>query len=121
MANHDPKPPPEEHRWKPGQSGNPAGTTKARRDVAALNKLIEELGAEPGIAKTWLTEAIGDRKNGRDPNFQFFRLLVEYRNGKPAEAPQESQADDGTKTLREFLADPDPPKKRKARKADPAG
>lgn len=40
MANPNPLPPPEEHRWKPGQSGNPKGKPKGAKH---LSTWIQEL------------------------------------------------------------------------------
>ncbi len=47
MANRDPNP---RHRWKPGQSGNPAGRPKRRTLVALLREQLEEPGFEGSTA-----------------------------------------------------------------------
>lgn len=36
------KPPPEEHRWKPGQSGNPGGRARGRTIAAELREVLAE-------------------------------------------------------------------------------
>ncbi len=133
MANPNPK---TEHleatRWKPGQTGNPGGRPKGSgRDIQALDKLIAELDAEPGIAKTWLKEALGQaetvvethhpdgtitRKVTRkaiQPNFAFFRMLIEYRNGKVKDETALT-INDGTQELRDFLAEDEPEAKPEA-------
>lgn len=35
-------PPPEEHRWKPGQSGNPKGRPKGRSITAVLRDMLDD-------------------------------------------------------------------------------
>jgi predicted transcriptional regulator len=40
------KPPPVEHRWKKGQSGNPGGMKKGNSISAELNRLLEKKGAK---------------------------------------------------------------------------
>lgn len=40
MANPNPTPPPEETRWKPGESGNPAGMPKGTVHIKTIAKRI---------------------------------------------------------------------------------
>jgi hypothetical protein len=61
---------------------------------------------------------VGD-KAALEGDFKFWKEIFDRVDGKPRETPEETQADDGTQTLRDFLADPDPPKKGKKRKAGP--
>lgn len=51
MANPNPVPPPEETRWKPGQSGNPDGKPKGSKH---LSTLIREIGENVDWSKTTL-------------------------------------------------------------------
>lgn len=51
MANPNPTPPPEEYRFKPGQSGNPKGAPKGTRH---LSSIIQELENELDWSKTTL-------------------------------------------------------------------
>lgn len=67
--------------WPPGVSGNPKGRPK-RPDLDALNRLIDDLDAEGGIARLWLAKALGNAKV--KPDFAYFKLLIEHRNGLPA-------------------------------------
>ena len=74
-----PSPPPPEHtRWKPGQSGNPKGYSRGRRQIDDLIRLIEETdGAERAISKAWLKQILSgslphlkeylDRRDGKIP------------------------------------------------------
>ncbi len=106
-----------ETQFKKGVSANPGGRPKGSgRDIQALDKLIAELQAEPGIAKTWLKEALGQsetvvetvhldgtitRKITRKavpPNFAFFKMLVEYRNGKVKGDPDDDPNEDDPAT-----------------------
>jgi hypothetical protein len=60
--------------WKPGQSGNPKGSSKAQRISGELWRLIDERNALEAIATVWLTSALkGD--------FPFFRELLERLDG----------------------------------------
>lgn len=79
-----PTPPPPEHtRWKPGQSGNPQGYSRGRRQIDDLIQLIEETkGAERAISRAWLKQILG----GSLPHLKEY---LERRDGKvptPAEA-----------------------------------
>ena len=69
-------------QFKPGQSGNPTGHSRARRITSALLDLIAEKNAEKGLATVWLSEALkGD--------YKFFRELLDRTEGPIAEhAPQ---------------------------------
>lgn len=109
-----PKDPPKEHQFKPGQSGNPTGYSRGRRMTDALIRVLDEKDLPEKIAKRLSLLAL-------EGDIRAITLVFDRVDGKPREAPEETQADDGTKTLRDFLADPDPPKKGKKRKADPAG
>jgi hypothetical protein len=78
------------HKWKPGQSGNPAGYSRGRRVTDALIALIEDKGAEKPLASVWLRKALeGDPK--------FFAMLLDRVEGKPIEKPPEES--DGTLTV----------------------
>ena len=48
--------PPEEHRWKPGQSGNPAGKPKGSRH---LSTIVQNLLDDPTFAEKFLAEKPG--------------------------------------------------------------
>jgi hypothetical protein len=79
-----PTPPPPEHtRWKPGQSGNPQGYSRGRRQIDDLIQLIEETkGAERAISRAWLKQILG----GSLPHLKEY---LERRDGKvptPVEA-----------------------------------
>ena len=41
MSNPDPLPPPAEHQWKPGESGNPKGAPKGPTLTTLLRKVLE--------------------------------------------------------------------------------
>lgn len=51
MANPNPTPPPEEHRFKPGESGNPKGKPKG---TIHLSTIIQELADDMDWSKTTL-------------------------------------------------------------------
>lgn len=53
MSNPNPLPPPEEYRFKPGQSGNPKGKPKG---VRHLKTIIQEIGHNIDWAKTTLKD-----------------------------------------------------------------
>jgi hypothetical protein len=88
-------PPPEHSRWKPGQSGNPAGSSQRQRITGRLLKIIEEKGLDDTLAVTWLGAALGDEKllKGRKPNFAFFKELLDRVEGKAPDGGP-FQADD---------------------------
>jgi hypothetical protein len=94
----------EPHKWKPGQSGNPAGYSRKRRQIDDLLALIDETNsAERAISKAWLRELLKgniahlreylDRRDGPVPKTpdetgQPVRVIVEYRrsDNRPAGA-----------------------------------
>jgi hypothetical protein len=62
--------PPIEHRWKPGQSGNPNGYSRGRRITDELVKMIAANSADVALARVWFRKALEG-----DPTF--FRLLID--------------------------------------------
>lgn len=104
-----------ETQFKPGQSGNPTGTSKRRRVFAALEKLLDETVPEGAdlIAKTIFAKAVGlrrllkdDREDGgyREPDLRYLELIIERLEGRAAEAPAtEGGADAALVELREAL------------------
>jgi len=84
MANPNPVPPPKEYRWKPGQSGNPAGYSRGRRLADALREAIDRDNLEESLIQTWLGKALGrpDMLGGREPDWPWFKELVDRLDGK---------------------------------------
>lgn len=84
MANQGGTPENLKPPWKAGESGNPAGYSASRRVTSALVKMIEKHKGDDLLAQTWFAAAIGDPKllNGRKPNFQFFKELLDRIEGK---------------------------------------
>jgi hypothetical protein len=64
-------------QWKPGQSGNPSGSTKRRRLAAAMYAMIEEKGLDKNFAMTAIAMALGETEllKGRNPDLQWMRFL----------------------------------------------
>lgn len=88
MSNPNPSP---STRWKPGQSGNPAGSSKKARVTDALIRMLDRLeGADEDLARTWFAMATGrkellrDKQTGemRKPDFPWFATLLERIEGK---------------------------------------
>jgi hypothetical protein len=75
--------------FKKGQSGNPAGYSRGRRQVDALMQLIEEENAQPDILRVWL-QAIRER------DFRYFKEFLDRIDGKVADLIPDD--DDGTTT-----------------------
>lgn len=66
------------HQFKPGQSGNPNGYSRGRRQIDDLLELIQETaGAERAISKAWLKRLL----NGE---FQHLKEYLDRRDGKLA-------------------------------------
>lgn len=61
--------------WKPGESGNPVGHSKGRRQTADLLALIEETGATRAISKVWLRAILAG-------DFTFLREYLDRSEGK---------------------------------------
>lgn len=65
-------------QFKKGQSGNPNGYSRGRRQIDDLLELIQETaGAERAISKAWLKKLL----NGE---FQHLKEYLERRDGKMA-------------------------------------
>jgi hypothetical protein len=80
------------HRWKPGQPGNPNGSSERQRVTTKLRKLIDEKELDGLLATTWLAAAVGDDAllKGRKPSYVFFRELLDRLEGK---LPEKIQAE----------------------------
>ena len=93
-----PTPPPPEHaRWKPGQSGNPAGSNRKQRLTGAVHRLLDKRGQEARFVKVGLEAALGG-------DFRFWSYLFDRVDGKMSAG---EGADDGGKLgeiLDEILA-----------------
>lgn len=63
------------YHWKPGQSGNPKGHSKARRVTDALLKQLDDPEIQKRLAEIWVQQAASG-------NFQFFRELLDRTEGK---------------------------------------
>ena len=70
------------YQWKPGQSGNQGN--KGPRVTTVVKQLIKEYKLEKKFAITWVAMALGDKSllDGRDPNFAWFKELIERLEGK---------------------------------------
>jgi hypothetical protein len=112
--------PPEHTRWKKGQSGNPSGYSRRRRLSDAVARAIEAQGLDSPIAQTLLAMALGDKDKleGRTPEFQWFKLLVEMVDGetgtpdeqrpRPHSIEDEPGDDTGQSSAVGSAEDPDP-------------
>lgn len=76
QANNRPDPP-EEHRFKPGQSGNPKGRPKGTSITARLRKVVEEDDAGK-VADALVKSAIDAAKTG---DFRFWKEIVDRLDG----------------------------------------
>src|SRR4051794_41494856 len=92
------KDPPKERKWRPGQSGNPAGSSKKQRMVKEI--LASAEGSE--VARAMAIVALKAALSG-DPDF--WKAVCDRVDGKPrkaARATREAPAG-GAPTLRESL------------------
>ena len=64
--------------FKPGQSGNPGGYSKGRRQIDDLLDLIDEKGATRAISAAWLKKILAG-----DP--RHLKEFLDRRDGRPAE------------------------------------
>jgi hypothetical protein len=117
--------PSNKYRWKPGQSGNPAGSSKGRRITSAVVDLIESQGLSKDLGLTVVLMALGDTAKlaakGRAPDLGWFRLLCTLLGEDQPVIAADNVGDD-IQALRDFLKprrkpktddDPDKPAKRK--------
>jgi len=88
--------PSRKHQFRPGLSGNPAGSSKARRITEALLALIEEKGADKILADVWLTHALkGDHR--------FFSTLLDRIEGPAGPPIEQTAAMEDVQSLRDHL------------------
>lgn len=94
MANPNPSP---STRFKPGQSGNPAGSSKNRRLTSALLRQIEERGLDDQFINAGLTAAMSG-------DFRFWSYIYDRIDGRMGDSDKET-ADD----IDDLLRDDDAP------------
>src|SRR5262245_35915054 len=84
MANPNPTPRPENLvPWRPGQSGNPAGSSRGRRTRDLLRRLIAEHGLEEDVALVLIAMALGrpeliDGRGSGKPDLGWWRELMRH-------------------------------------------
>ena len=109
-------------RWREGQTGNPAGSSKGRRISAELNRLIDEKKAIPLLAEVWLSKAL-------EGKFPWFEMLLDRIDGPPLGdmernelAREKYEGRRGTKDLTELVqeAEERASKRRAERETDQA-
>ena len=69
---------PNEHNltpWKPGQSGNPAGYSRGRREVDKLLDVIDERNADRQVQIIWLKRIL-------EGDFRYFKEYIDRKDGK---------------------------------------
>jgi hypothetical protein len=72
-------PPPAEHRWKKGQSGNPGGRPKGRSITAALREILEREHNGKPIADLIAERLVKDALSGKFPHL---KEVLERADGK---------------------------------------
>ena len=68
-------------QFRPGQSGNPSGSSKRQRIAGALIQLIDEKNADRKLALRWLNEAL-------EGDFRFFHELLDRVDGPVMTRPE---------------------------------
>ena len=75
-------PPPVEHRWKKGQSGNPGGRPKGRSITAALREILEREHNGKPIAELIAERLVKEALTGKFPHL---KEVLERADGKTAD------------------------------------
>ena len=110
--------------WKPGESGNPAGYSRARRISSLVEQIIDEHGLTRDFALTWIAKALGredmlvNKKTGepRKPEIAWFLSLIERVEGKVPDPPPLSAG-----VSYSDIADDDPDVEPRPEPLDPGG
>lgn len=91
--------PNEETQFKPGQTGNPNGSSRKQRFTSALVKLLDDGNLDDPFVQAGITAALGG-------DFNFWRYLYERIEGKiPDQEPQgEVSMEAGVSKIKEKLA-----------------
>jgi hypothetical protein len=92
--------PPAEHRFKPGQSGNPGGRSKGRSITAAINKLLEQEHQGKSIAALIAERLVKDALQGKFPQA---KEILDRSDGRVTE--KHLVAAQGTQTIRLVVQD----------------
>ena len=71
--------PPEAHRFKPGQSGNPSGRPKGTSLTARLRKILDEVEDGKTVAQRLMEAGVEAAKKG---DFRFWNAIFERMEGK---------------------------------------
>ena len=94
--------------WKPGESGNPGGRPKGRSCAADLRRILDEeakiKGQSPGHGvanrEALLRRLVDDAIKTGNP--ALYRLILEWHDGRPPDAPPDSE-DDATEAPRRIV------------------
>lgn len=71
--------PPADHRFKPGQSGNPGGRPKGRSITAELRDMLDSEKDGGSLAKAMAAKAFEFAQKG---DFRFWNAILERLDGK---------------------------------------
>jgi len=74
-------------QFKPGQSGNAPGYSRARRFTDRLLKLIEDRDADGKIAEMWLAAILAG-------DFRYFKEFIDRTEGRSPSPPDGEPPDD---------------------------
>jgi hypothetical protein len=85
------KPPPEEYRWKPGQSGNPGGRPKGESVNALLRRVLEQEHNGKQIKEILIERLVKEAIAGK---YNFLREVLDRLEGRPAQRVELSQDED---------------------------
>jgi len=79
QENSDPSDPLEEHRFKPGQSGNPKGRPKGTSIQKAIRALLDDGVKGQDLQKALARVAVQRALTG---DFKFYQMVLERIDGK---------------------------------------
>jgi len=91
--------------FKPGQSGNPGGYSKGRRQIDDIRDLIEEMGLTRKISGVFMRKVLEG-----DP--RFMQMFLDRHDGNPTEAKKDaspaSELETNTRDILQEIRSPEP-------------